>query len=134
MKIRYIIDIDVEYDYENLTELQFKLKDELEEYVKDSELGYYADKTSVKLQDDYCIKEEKRLLKAGRNTLDRINRQKTEIERLKDELHRAKVEISKFYEQADAYCNEAIDVFADSLKIKLNRMIDNLVKEMTEVE
>ena len=65
------------------------------------------------------------------NALDLINRQKAEIERLKDELHRAKVEISKFYEQADAYCNEAIDVFADSMKIKLNRMIDNLVKEMT---
>ncbi|MBQ7959762.1 MAG: zinc ribbon domain-containing protein [Clostridia bacterium] len=63
MKIRYVIDIDVDYDYENLDELQFKLKDELEEYVKDSELGYYADKTSVKLQDDYCIKEERKKLK-----------------------------------------------------------------------
>ena len=62
MKIRYVIDIDVDYDYENLDELQFKLKDELEEYVKNSELGYYADKTSVKLQDDYCIKEEKKKL------------------------------------------------------------------------
>lgn len=69
MQIRYIIDIDVDYDYENLDELQFKLKDELEEYVKDSELGYYADKTSVKLQDDYCIKEVNRLLKAGRKVL-----------------------------------------------------------------
>ena len=69
MKIRYIIDIDVDYDYENLDELQFQLKDELEEYVKDSELGYYADKTSVKFQDDYCIEEEKRLLKAGRKVL-----------------------------------------------------------------
>lgn len=69
MKIRYIIDIDLDYDYENFDELQFELKDELEECVKDSELGYYADKTSVKLQDDYCIKEEKRLLKAGRKVL-----------------------------------------------------------------
>ena len=66
----------------------------------------------------------------AKNALDLINRQNEEIESLKDELHRAKVEISKFYEQADAYCNEAIDVFADSLKIKLNRMIDILVKEM----
>lgn len=62
MKLRYVIDIDVDYDYEGFDELQFKLKDELEEYVKDSELGYYADKTSVKLQDDYCIKEEKKRL------------------------------------------------------------------------
>lgn len=69
MKIRYVIDIDLDYDYENLGELQFRLKDELEEYVKDSELGYYADKTSIKLQDDYCIKEENRLLKAGRKAL-----------------------------------------------------------------
>lgn len=69
MKIRYVVDIEVSYDYENLNELQFKLKDELKEYVEDSELGYYADKTSVKLQDDYCINEEKRLLKAGRKAL-----------------------------------------------------------------
>ena len=85
------------------------------------------------------------------NALDLINRQKAEIDelnkvnalakyqnekicKLEDELRRAKSEISKFYEQSDSYCNEAIDVFADSLKIKLNRMIDNLVKEMTEVE
>ncbi len=70
MKIRYVIDIEISEEYEHIDELQFKLKDELEEYVKDSELGYYADKTSVKLQDDYCIKEEKRLLKAGRKALD----------------------------------------------------------------
>ena len=69
MKIRYVIDIEISEEYEHIDELQFKLKDELEEYVKDSELGYYADKTSVKLQDDYCIKEEKRLLKAGRKAL-----------------------------------------------------------------
>ena len=57
MKIRYVIDIKISEEYEHIDELQFKLKDELEEYVKDSELGYYADKTSVKLQDDFCIKE-----------------------------------------------------------------------------
>lgn len=63
MKIRYVIDIDVDTDYENLDELQFKLKDELEEYVKDGELGYYADKVKVHLQDGYCIAEEKKRLK-----------------------------------------------------------------------
>lgn len=86
-----------------------------------------------KMTDNEIIKElNLRIDSFSRETLDLINRQKAEIERLKDELHRAKVEISKFYEEADAYCNEAIDVFADSLKIKLNRMIDDLVKEMTE--
>lgn len=68
------------------------------------------------------------------DAFDLINRQKAEIERLQDELHRAKVEISKHYDYMDGAANEAIDVFANSLKIKLNRMIDNLVKEMTEVE
>lgn len=66
------------------------------------------------------------------NALDLINRQKAEIERLKDELHRAKVEISKHFDYMDEAANEAIDFFASCLKIKLNRMIDNLVKEMTE--
>ena len=86
------------------------------------------------------------------DSLDLINRQKAEVERLqdkliisdgieiklrddmyvlKDELQRAKVEISKHYDYMDKAENEAIDVFANSLKIKLNRMIDNLVKEMT---
>ena len=89
------------------------------------------------------------------NALDLINRQKAEIERLtetldgettenmrlkheieklENESYRAKVEISKHYDYMDKAANEAIDVFANSLKIKLNRMIDNLVKEMTEVE
>ena len=87
------------------------------------------------MTDNEIIKElNLRIDSFSRETLDLINRQKAEIERLKDELHRAKVEISKFYEEADAYCNEAIDVLADSLKIKLNRMIDDLVKEMTEVQ
>ena len=66
------------------------------------------------------------------STLDLINRQKTDIERLKDELHRAKVEISKHFDYMDEATNESLDVFADSLKIKLNRTIGNLVKEMTE--
>ena len=69
MKIRYVIDIEVDSEYESLDEMQFRLRDELKEYVVDSELGYYADKVSVILQDDYCIKEEKRLLKAGRKAL-----------------------------------------------------------------
>ena len=70
--------------------------------------------------------------KCAKNALDLINRQKAEIERLKDELHRAKVEISKHFDYMDEATNESLDVFADSLKIKLNRTIDNLLKEMTE--
>ena len=86
------------------------------------------------------------------NALNLINRQKAEIERLTDELHRAKVEISKFFEQADSCCNEAIDVFAERLKDEMRLeddcrydcmnclyeckgyvpIIDKLVKEMTE--
>ena len=100
------------------------------------------------------LQDEKQALINGQETLQNtIMEQKAEIERLKDELiisdgeeiklrddmyvlkdelQRAKVEISKHFDYMDEVANEAIDVFADSLKIKLNRMIDNLVKEMTE--
>lgn len=67
---------------------------------------------------------------------------------LKDELQRAKVEISKHFDYMDEAANEAIEDFAERLKhfiipqkadgytreIVLKRDIDNLVKEMTEVE
>lgn len=62
MKLRYIIDIDLFEDEENLNDLEFKFKNELADFVEDSELGYYANKISVKLQDDYCISEEKKKL------------------------------------------------------------------------
>ena len=79
------------------------------------------------------------------STLDLINRQKTEIERLEDELHRAKVEISKHFDYMDAVAGEAIKEFAERLKKRrnLNQMciaivskdgIDNLVKEITAVK
>lgn len=64
----------------------------------------------------------------------RLQAMKEFAKRLKDELHRAKVEISKHFDYMDEATNESLDVFADSLKIKLNRTIDNLVKEMKEVE
>ena len=81
------------------------------------------------------LQDEKQALINGQETLQNtIVEQKAEIERLNDELQRAKVEISKHFDYMDEVANEALDVFADSLKIKLNRTIDNLVKEMTEVE
>ena len=79
------------------------------------------------------LQDEKQALINGQETLQNtIVEQKAEIERLNDELQRAKVEISKHFDYMDEVANEALDVFADSLKIKLNRTIDNLVKEMME--
>ena len=78
--------------------------------------------------------------------LDLIKRQKAEIGRLQDELHRAKVEISKHFDYMDEAKSEAIKEFAERLKEKSwigmwetvahvdVDEIDNLVKEMTEVE
>lgn len=90
--------------------------------------------------------------------IDRINRQKAEIENLKvelkvmqrkeDELHRAKVEISKHFDYLDEAANEAIKEFAERLKehsfvdnlsldgkeIVYREDIDNLATEMTEAE
>ena len=80
------------------------------------------------------------------DTLDLINRQKVEIERLEKELHLAKVEISKHFDYSDGAANEAIKEFAALLKgyLRLNLPertsvvtaddIDKLVKEMTEVQ
>ena len=77
--------------------------------------------------------------------LDLIKRQKAEIGRLQDELHRAKVEISKHFDYMDEAKSEAIKEFAKRLKdnycftdrwgkIIPISTVDNLVKEMTEVE
>lgn len=74
--------------------------------------------------------------------IDLINQQKAEIERLQDELHRAKVEISKHFDYMDEAKSEAIDEFAERLRncfcvskeyLDIMNIIDNLVKEMTEV-
>ena len=80
------------------------------------------------------------------NALDFINRQKAEIERLEKELMKCKLEKEMMYQVADEIKSVAIKDFAERLKRRyesvdgqyidrvLNTEIDNLVKEMTEVE
>lgn len=80
------------------------------------------------------------------------NSYKLELERKEDELHRAKVEISKHFDYMNSATNEAIKEFAERLKeiiythenrvdvdgivllTRIDNSIDNLVKEMTEVD
>ena len=82
----------------------------------------------------------------SRETLDLINRQMAEIERLEKELMKCKLEKELLYNVSVEKQNIAIKEFAERLKEKLQwdvefdnklvfeRDIDNLVKEMTEVE
>ena len=75
-----------------------------------------------------------------RKVLNLINRQKAEIENLKDELHRAKVVISKHFDYMDSAANEAMKKFGKFLidKSKDGKIcvsdIPDYVKEMTKVE
>ena len=77
------------------------------------------------------------------------NSYKLELERKEDELYRAKVEISKHFDYMDSATDEAIKEFAERLKeaaysysdisgyrstVVDADSIDNLVKEMMEVE
>ena len=78
--------------------------------------------------------------------LDLINRQKAEIERLKKELTEYKLRLKMSECTVDETKSEAIKEFAERLKEKLQwdvefenmivfeNDIDNLVKEMTEVQ
>ena len=72
MKFRYIIDIDLFCDENEIDSADWEFKKQLEDFVSDSELGYYANKISVKLQDDYCINQENKRLKAGQKVLEEI--------------------------------------------------------------
>ena len=83
-----------------------------------------------------------------KSTLDLINRQKADIERLKKELMKCKLEKEMLYNVGVEIQTIAIKEFAERLKhfiipqkadgytreIVLKRDIDNLIKEMTEVE
>lgn len=69
MKFRYIIDIDLFCDENEIDPADWELKKQLEDFVSDSELGYYANKISVILQDDYCIKQETKRLILGNREL-----------------------------------------------------------------
>lgn len=66
MKLRYIVDIDI--DIED-TEMEFELANDIEDFIKDHEYGYMANSVDVKLQDEYCIKEELKVLNAGNKVL-----------------------------------------------------------------
>lgn len=66
MKLRYIVDIDI--DIED-TEMEFELANDIEDFIKDHEYGYMANSVDVKLQDEYCIKEELKVLNASNKVL-----------------------------------------------------------------
>ena len=80
------------------------------------------------------------------DALDLINRQKAEIERLEKDFMKCKLEKEMIHQVATEIQTVAIKDFADRLKRKyesvdgqyidrvLNTDIDNLVKEMTEVQ
>lgn len=70
MKLRYIIDIDLFCDKNEIDPVDWEFKKQLENFVSDSELGYCSNKISVKLQDDYCIEDEKRKIIAGKKALE----------------------------------------------------------------
>lgn len=60
MKVRYIIDIDVD---EEDTEMEFELANDIEDFVKDHEYGCMANSVYVKFQDEYRLKEEQRRMR-----------------------------------------------------------------------
>ena len=66
MRLRYIVDIDI--DIED-TEMEFELVNDIENFIKDHEYGYMANSVDVKLQDEYCMKEELKVLNAGNKVL-----------------------------------------------------------------
>ena len=68
MKLRYIVDIDID---EEDTEMEFNLVNDIKDFVKDHEYGYMANAINVKLQDEYCLKEEQKLLTAGKKILNK---------------------------------------------------------------
>ena len=78
------------------------------------------------------------------NALDLINRQKAENDSLKVDLAKCSIRLDNLYKTADEIKSEAIKEFAERLKKRFYLIagrcvvdvyhIDNLVKEMTEVE
>ena len=80
-----------------------------------------------------------------KEALDLINRQKAENESLKVDLAKCSIRLDNLYKTADEIKSEAIKEFAERLKenyyftdrwgkIITKSTVDNLVKEMTEVE
>lgn len=56
MRLRYIVDIDID---EEDTEMEFSLRDDICDFVRNHEYGYMANNVDVKLQDEFCIKRSK---------------------------------------------------------------------------
>ena len=80
----------------------------------------------------------------AKNALALINRQKAENDSLKVDLAKCSIRLDNLYKTADEIKSEAIKEFIDELKnrvinkyeytdIRVFKEIDNLVKEMTEV-
>lgn len=61
MKNRIIIDFSLDEELSG-KEIQI-LSDDIKDLIENHEFTYYATKISVKFQDEYCIKEEKKKLK-----------------------------------------------------------------------
>ena len=55
MKLRYIVDIDID---EEDTEMEFALRDDIKDFVKEHEYSCIANDVDVKLQDEFCLKYE----------------------------------------------------------------------------
>lgn len=67
MKVRYIVDINID---ELDSETEIKLSNEIDDFISNNEL--ICDNVSsvrVRVQDEYCIKEEQKLLKSARNAV-----------------------------------------------------------------
>lgn len=67
MKVRYVVDINID---ELDSETEIKLSNEIDDFISNNEL--ICDNVSsvrVRVQDEYCIKEEQKLLKSARNTV-----------------------------------------------------------------
>ena len=60
MKLRYVIDIDID---ESDTKMEFKLKDDIKDFIQNHEYGYMANSINIKLQDEFCTKHDQVVVK-----------------------------------------------------------------------
>lgn len=120
MKLRYIVDIDID---EEDTEMEFKLREDLYDFVKDHEYGCMADSIDVKLQDEFCLEREKQKKKEKQEYFDELQKAKAEIERLNAKI--AERDETNFYtmgqlkltrEKLLTAKSEARNEFAEKLK------------------
>lgn len=55
MKLRYIIDIDID---ESNTKSECELANDIKDFIENHEYGYLANSIDIKLQDEFCIKHD----------------------------------------------------------------------------